>query len=423
MALLVHSGTAAVDLSASQTFRDDISDVLMASLVVEPNLMGIVEVAEEFSAEQAHWVEDSLNPFKFTALNSFASIASSTAYQTASFTVSQADAAVLDVGYVFVNDAGAGQLFGSGSLNEQMQVITLNGQTVTVNRNFGGASTATFTSQTTGVMRIINRPTYPNSDLGKDLSKARIAKVNFINRFELNVNIDSEQIARTRQGYVPGVRDELGYQFQQRLIELKRVMGNAFIYSKAPNVYAGTSPNIDYQTFHGVLSWLDGTANTSSTPTTTAQTLSDAVINTNVLAIYRQGADSNVIAVGPAMAQRIGQLYTDRIRLEQSDTERGFFAQSFIPSMANRHYLINDLYISDGSIGFPPGTAITNAFMLILDMSRIRIKPFVGQFFYVVTSPSFRDGDAVRCLSKWSVEVRNTGTDSGFGSLAVQNLS
>jgi hypothetical protein len=47
----------------------------------------------------------------------------------------------------------------------------------------------------------------------------------------------------------------------------------------------------------------------------------------------------------------------------------------------------------------------------------------VGQFFYVVTSPSFRDGDAVRCLSKWSVEVRNTGTDSGFASLAVQNLS
>src|SRR5882672_11140519 len=167
MALLVHSGTAAVDLSASQTFRDDISDVLMASLVVEPNLMGIVEVAEEFSAEQAHWVEDSLNPYKFTALNSFASIASSTAYQTASFTVSQADAAVLDVGYIFVNDAGAGQLFASGSLNEQMQVITLNGQTVTANRNFGGASTATFTSQTTGVMRIINRPTYPNSDLGK----------------------------------------------------------------------------------------------------------------------------------------------------------------------------------------------------------------------------------------------------------------
>jgi hypothetical protein len=420
MALLVHSGTAAIDLSASQTFRDDISDVLMASLVAEPNLMGIVEVAEEFSAEQCHWVEDALNPYKFTALNSFASLASSTSYQTASFTVSQADAAILDVGYVFVNDAGAGQPFASGSLNEQMQIITLNGQTVTANRNFGGASTATFTSQTTGVMRIINRPTYPNSDLGKDLSKARVAKVNFINRFELNVNIDSEQIARTRQGYVPGVRDELGYQFQQRLVELKRVMGNAFIYSKAPNVYAGTSPNIDYQTFHGLLSWLDGTANTSSTPTTTAQTLSDSVINTGVLSIYRQGADSNVIAVGPSMAQRIGQLYTDRIRLEQSDTERGFFAQSFIPSMANRHYLINDLYINDGSILF--GT-IGTAFALLLDMSRIRIKPFVNQFFYVVTSPSFRDGDAVRCLSKWSVEVRNTGSDLGFAHLALQNLS
>jgi hypothetical protein len=85
--------------------------------------------------------------------------------------------------------------------------------------------------------------------------------------------------------------------------------------------------------------------------------------------------------------------------------------------MANRHYLINDLYVNDGS------TTAGNALMLILDMSRIRIKPFVGQFFYVVTSPSFRDGDAVRCLSKWSVEVRNTGTDTGSAHLAVQSLS
>jgi hypothetical protein len=416
MALLVHSGTAAVDLSSSQTYRDDISDVLMASLVVEPNLMGIVEVAEEFSAEQCHWNEDSLNPYKVSMLNSLASLASSTAYQTASFTVSQADAAVLDVGYILEAEGAVGSPSVGG--NEQLQVITLNGQTVTVNRNFGGGTgNVTFASQTTGVLRIINRPTYPNSDLGKDLSKARVAKVNYLNRFELNVNIDSEQIARTRQGYVPGVRDELGYQFQQRLIELKRVMGNAFIYSKAPSTFAGTVPNIDYQTFHGVLSWLDGTANTSATPVTTAQTLSDSVINTNVLTIYRNGGDSNVIGVGPAMAQRIGQLYTDRIRLEQSDTERGFFAQSFIPSMANRHYLVNDLYINDGS------TTAGNAFMLILDMSRIRIKPFVGQFFYVVTSPSFRDGDAVRCLSKWSIEVRNTGTDTGSAHLAVQALS
>jgi hypothetical protein len=173
VALLVHSGTAAVDLSASQTFRDDISDVLMASLVAEPNLMGIVDVAEEFSAEQATWNEDSLNPYKFTALNSFATLASSTSYQTASFTVAQADAAVLDVGYVFANDAGVGQPHTTTSFDEQFQVITLNGQTVTVNRNFGGASTLTFTSQTTGVMRIINRPTYPNSDLGKDLASPR----------------------------------------------------------------------------------------------------------------------------------------------------------------------------------------------------------------------------------------------------------
>lgn len=415
MPLFVHSGTAAVDLSVAQTFRDDISDVLMASLVVEPNLMGICEVAEEFAAEQATWTEDALNPFKVTPLNSIASLASSNAVQTASFSVSQADAAVLDLGYILEVDSLVGV-----PQAEQFEVITLNGQTVTVNRNFGGQtnSAGTFASQASGsvsVLRIVNRPIYPNSDLGKDLTRARIAKNNFINRFGLDVNIDSEQIARSRAGYIPGVRDELGYQFQQRLVELKRIMGNSFLYSKAPNSFmTGTSPNVDYQTMIGLLSWLDGTANSTSSLGTASQVLSDSLINTSVLNIYKQGADSNVIAVGPLGAQKIGQLYTDRMRLDQQDTERGFFAQTFIPSMANKHYLINDLYINDVS---------GNALMFVLDMSRIRIKPFVGQFFYVITAPTFRDGDAVRCLSKWTLEVRNTGTDAGFAHQVTQQMS
>lgn len=416
MPLLVHSGTAAIDLSASQTARDDISDVLMASLVVEPNLMGICEIAEPFAAEQLYWVEDSLNPFKVTTLVSLASLASSTAYQTSSLSVSQSDAAVLDVGYILEADT----LVGTPGA-EQMQVITISGQSLTVNRNYGGASTATFASlASTTVFRIVNRPTYPNSDLGKDLTKARIAKVNYINRYELNVNIDSEQIARSRAGYVPGVRDELGYQFQQRLVELKRVMGNAFLYSKAPLSsgagFSSANPNNDYQTMWGLVPMLDGSFNTSASPVTTAATLADTTINTSVLNIFRQGADSNVVATGPNGTQRIGQLYTDRIRMEQSDTERGFFAQSFVPSMANRHYLINDLYLNDG-------LSSGNGIMLVLDMSRVRIKPFVGQFFYVIKAETFRDGDAVRCMSKWSLEVRNTGTDSGYAHQLTQNLS
>lgn len=414
MPLLVHSGTAAIDLSVAQTYRDDISDVLMASLVVEPNLMGIVEVAEEFAAEQATWVEDALNPYKITPLNSIASLASSTTVQTASFSVSKNDAAILDIGYILMVDSQVGV-----AQAEQFEVITLNGQTVTVNRNFGGQTNsagtfASYQSSTAGIMRIVNRPIYPNSDLGKDLTLARIAKNNYINRFALDVNIDSEQIARSRAGYVPGVRDELGYQFQQRLVELKRIMGNAFLYSKAPNTFQGTSPNMDYQTMIGLIAWLDGTANSTAVQATSGSVLSDSLINTMAMNIYRQGADSNIVAVGPNGAQKIGQLYTDRMRLDQSDTERGFFAQSFIPSMANRHYLINDLYFNDTS-----GTGL----MAVLDMSRIRIKPFIGQFFYTITAPSFRDGDALRCLSKWTLEVRNSGTDAGYAHQIAQAMT
>lgn len=410
MALLVHSGTAAIDLSASQTARDDISDVLMASLSLENNLLGYTEIGEEFAAEQLYWVEDALNPFKVTPTSTLASFAAST-NATVTFSLSSADISVLDLGYILQLDTAVGV---GGVTGDQMQVIILSGTTVTVQRNFGGATSNTvqsITSGTAGVLRIVNRPTYPNSDLGKDLTRARVAKVNFINRFEANVNIDSEQIMRSRAGYVPGVRDELFYQFQQRTIEMKRIMSQAYLYSKPP---LSGNPNNDYQSMYGLVPWLDGTANTSSAPTTTAQTFTDSTINATVMALYRNGAYSNVIALGPNGVQDVGQFYQDRIRIDQEERDRGFYAQSFTPSMANKHWLVNEPYLND---------VTGSGLMIVADLSRIRIRPFIGQFFYTIEAPTFRDGDAVRCLSKWSLEVRNSGADIGAAHLLVKSLT
>ena len=407
MALLVHSGAAAIDLAARYIYRDDISDVLLASLSNENNLLGYLEVGEEFAGEQLTWIEDTLNPFKITMTSSIASSTSAAAITT-TLSASASDASILDIGYILQVDSKVGV---GGAGGDQMQVIALAGTTVTVQRNNGIASSLSAASITTNVLRIVNRPTYPNSDLGKDMTRTRLNKQNYLNRWVADVNIDSEAIAISRQGYAPGVRDELAYQFQQRVLEVKRIMSNSLLYSRPQ---AAGNPTNEYQMMYGLVPWLDGTANTSASPVTTAQTFTDSVINTSVMNIFRQGAYSQALILGPNGTQAVGQLYQDRIRLDQEDRDRGFYAQSFTPSMANKHYLINEAYLQDTT-----GSGL----MIVADISRIRIRPFVGQFSYIITAPSFRDGDAARWFSKWSLEVRNTGTDAGYSHQLTNTLT
>lgn len=415
MALLVHSGTAAIDLDARYTARDDISDVLLASLSLENNLLGALAIGEEFAAEYANWVEDALNPFKVTFTASIASSAANSALTT-TVSLSSADAAVLDIGYLLQQDSLVGV---GGAGGDVMQVQGISGTTITVARNYGQAS-ASAQSITTALMRIINAPAYPNSDLGKDLTKARIAKLNYINRWAVNVNIDSEQILRSRAGYVPGVRDELAYQFEQRVIEFKRYMSNALLYSKT-NFGASTAngPDNDYQTMWGLIAMLNGTFNSTAgnqaaSAITTGGVFSDTLVNTAIMNIYRQGGNSNAIIVGPNGMQDFGQLYQDRIRMDQSATDRGFYAQLYRPSMANDHYLLNEAYLNDTT-----GSGL----LIVADLSRIRIRPFINSFSYIITAPSFRDGDAARWLSKWTLECRNTGTDAGYAHELVTSIT
>ena len=398
MSLLVHSGTAAIDLNANLTQRQDISDVLLSALSNDNTLMGAATIGEEFAAPSLNWLEDALNQFKITG-----DTAATMASTLTTMAVSQSDASVIDLGYTLELDSQVG-----AASQEQMQVTAKAGTTLTLTRAYAGTAQ---TYAQNSVFRVVNSPTYPNSDLGMDMTRARIAKTNFINRWEANVNIDSEQILRSHQGYVPGVVDELGYQFQQRRIELLRRMQQAFLYATAPG---SGNPTNDYQQMYGLVHMLDGVFNSTSAPITAAATLSDSTINTIVLNIFRQGGFSNVIGVGPNLTQKVGQLYTDRIRMDQTDRVRGFYAQEFVPTMANPHRLLNDAYLNDNA-GF--------ALLLVLDMNRIRIRPFLGQFLFTIEAPSFRDGDAIRMLSKWSLEVRNTGTDVGYTHQIQKTLS
>lgn len=389
MALPVHGGTAAIDLNNAGTYRQDISEVLLVSLTPQNNFVGSLQVGAEFAGPQCYWTEDALNQYKITG-DTVQSLTST----TVSMNISQADAAVLKTGYLIVLDTKVG-----AAAAEAMQITAIAGTVLTLTRAFAGTAISYASNL---VYRVVATPINPNSDLGPDLSRQRLSKTNYIYRSRKDINIDSEAIIRSKAGYVPGIQDELGYQYQQRLAEMLRDINNVALYSYPQ---ASTSPLNDFQTMWGMVAFLDGTANSTAVPITTAEALTDTVLNTMITNIKKQGAVSKAVAVGDRLSQILGALYSDTIRREQSDRVRGFWMNVFDPSMANPHEIIADSFIND-----------TAAFgmAIVFDPDRVFIRPQLGQFLYNIEAPSFRDGDALSILSKWSLEVRNSGTDVGY---------
>lgn len=418
MALLTHSGSGSTDLGTLNTKREDISDYLLASLVPENNFLGLIDIGPEIGDTQFRWLEDALNANTITDASG-SGLGGNTAGPPAAgtitnFTLSASDAAIIDIGWVVADEAATSAIGGLPG-SEQLQVNSKSGTTVGFLRGYG--NTATQVHAASATYRIIEAPTYENSDLGPDMSRARIVKLNAISRFEINVNISQEQIERALAGYAPGVPDELQYQFEQRLPEMTRRMNQALIYSRVTsNSAPGTG---DYSTMAGCLQFFqDGTFNGVGSGNLaqfnqSGSILTDTIINNRNKQLFRNGAMADWVVVGANGAEKLGQLYNDRIRLEQNDRGRGFWAKYFDTSLGNTLRIVMDNAIYDTS---PYGMAI------LLDSGRVRIRPYKNSFFYLIQAPTFRDGDAVRALSKWSLELRNAANDVGYAHSLIYGL-
>lgn len=404
MPLLTPSGTTAADLNVAGTTYTDISPALLTSMVLDNALLGMLDVGEETPQEVFTWNEGALNPQVVTCTSTLPDGV------TATMTFSAADAAVIRQGAVLQEDLLVGQ-------SEQIRVITKAGQTMTVLRGYGGTTPAAHQGGAANVKyRIISETTYENSDLGPDESRPRIAKSGFIQRDELNVNLSSEAIIKSLAGYVPGVENEMVHQFTERMIELRRRIAQSVIFGiKDPG-----NPGNSWSTTSGLIPWYDGTENSSTTTVDTAETINPVtnvnafqIINNIVTSIFRVGGFSNAIVTDPDVMNQIGAMFAGQIRLDQNDRNRGYYAKYVTPGMGNEHLLVNEAY-------FPASAG--KHMMWIGDLSRCRIRPFMGSLLMLIMAPSFRAGDACRALSMWGFEARNTGSDSGQSAVLHRNL-
>lgn len=411
MALVQGAGTNSISLGTPGTIRADISEVLAACLVLENNWAGALPVGPEFMDTIAQWDEDSLNHDFVTDTTVGGINATAT-----TINVSTTDAAICPPGTVLADISTTAGGMGGG---EHVQVLGNNGSALTITRGFAG-TTATIHAQG-AVYTMVSRPERENSDLGPDTSHARIRKYNYLHRHSIDVVLSAEVIERSRRGYTPGIQDELKYQFRLRTQEILRLWNKTLIYSRGQAGTNGTSglSGGDFSTLWGLRGWLDGSFNTTATPVSwatqgyAAGDVYTAVNNANIT-LFRNGAVANWLMGGPLLAQDVGKLFSDRIRLQQDETTRGFSAQVIRTTLANELRILLDGYVQD-SAGIGE--------IYVIDSSRWRLRPLAGQFYYTISAPTLRDGDQVRALSKMSLEARNTGSDVGAASLIVTNCT
>src|SRR5712692_4791756 len=225
MALPASPGATAIGtFNANFTKREDISEILFASMSLENTIAGLLPVGEPFADPDAcRWDEDSLNIFQLvdnTAGGQNATDATST------LQLSTGQGAPLMVGTLLIDEGQTLSLTGL----EYLQVISVTGDTAVVTRGYAGTTKVTHAAAAS--YRMIGSMLAETSDLDKDISKGRIAKFNRLGRFGLNVQISDEQLQRAMSGYAPGVPNEFDYQVTQRVREIKRMINNFLIYGK-----------------------------------------------------------------------------------------------------------------------------------------------------------------------------------------------
>jgi len=424
MATLIASGTNATDVAIPGTYRQDISDLLLAPLYVDPSYLGWLQSGEPFSgnAAVANWNEEALNPSSF-ADTTTGGQNNTDVTSTLKFTSAQANA-------IDVNNILADTTLGIGG-SERVQVIAKAPPTgspatvlVTVQRAVQGTSIQTHTQG--AVWQTISQQVGMNSDLGPDRTLPRIPKYNYLQREDLNVNLGSEIIDSSLAGYTPGIPNEFTHQIMNRILEKMVIWNVSSLYgigSPGDGTAGQTAGNAS--TMWGTIPFFNNqySATLSPAPTTTAFNFASSfgvgqvanMLNTVNNTLYQAGVRPDYVVCGTGMALSIAQFIPqDQIRLVQDESTRGFSVNAVLLKLENEVTIIVDPYISNTN---------GSADLLVLDSGRIRMRPYKNEYMTLLTSPSFRDGDAARILMKMSLEVRNTANDAGQAGYLVYNCS
>jgi hypothetical protein len=295
----------------------------------------------------------------------------------------------------------------SGQVNEQLDVIQVVGDTVTVNRGVGGTTAVAIGAGEN--LTIIGQPLEGNSDLQLDSTRARIGKSNFCQVVERSVDISRRQMKR---GMV-AVANEFAKSIKDRTFEAKRELELSLIFMRSKS--SGTKDG-DYSKMDGLISQLTaaGLPNSqfsSFVSDAAAAPLTEAYLNARVADLKSVGGKVNVVFTSEKQARVFssasffGGGSATGIRWQASDRVRGQYI---------RQYLSDSGWVLD---------ILSNPFiradiLMLLQTDLISYHAFKESDWFMINAQTFRDGQASRLVGDYTCKVQHAGESHAI----VRNL-
>lgn len=376
MALSATSFLASFDIT-DKTQEYDISPVLLAALMNDTGVLGVLPVSEPAHDTTHYWNEIALNAGSVTV--------DGTGYNSAATTVVLASGhgARLRVGAILVNYSG-------GDVSpEVVQVTNINVDTLTVVRGYGGTTAVTATFGANQVLQIASQPLQEGSDIQSDSSKLPTVGQNYTQIFERSILITRNQMKRP----MAAIADMLVQSIHDRTMELKRELEWATVWGYAASSNPAGTDSV-YRTMAGLLSLITQT-------TSFGHTFAYADFNTMVKALVDAGAADDIsrlsLVTPTAVRQNISTFNSSNRRLVQSDRQSGYYVEQLVSDLG----VVVDVVTSNYLGNTTPYRAI------LLDSGRASLKPFQDDSFKIMAATDWVDGVKRRILGEWTLELRN----------------
>jgi len=262
-----------------------------------------------------------------------------------------------------------------------MVISAISGNTITVNRAFGGTSASSLAAG--AVLEVIADAALEGDDVQRDISGPRPRKFNYCQIFKKDVIVSGSQSAVTQLG---GIEDEFTHQQAQRVAEALRDLEKAVVMGILSGNTIGSATA--RRTMAGIRSIITTNA-VSVGPTLTESWLGSTIQK----AWDKGGVDCNLILAGVNHKRIIDSFNASRKLVDNAETR---FTQ-----LVTEYESTFGLFTVVLSRWMPPNET------LILATGRIRVIPLQGRSFQFIETAKTGDSRKGFVVGEYTLELRN----------------
>ncbi|MDQ6989202.1 MAG: DUF5309 family protein [Mariprofundaceae bacterium] len=363
---MAFNGLAIYGTNVFQSLAEDVSEeVGMISPSETPFLDILTPPMREGFNVLHEWLEDSLAPQSITASTAISSTTADT-----QIGIANGDAERLFVGQLLIHPDG----------QEYMRISVISGNTITVERAFGGTSANSW--GTGGVFTVLADAALEGDDVDEDIGIGRVRRSNYMQIFKKDVIVSGSRQAVRNLG---GIADELAYQRTKRLREAVVGLEKAVVLSILSGNTIGSSSAV--RTMRGVRSFL-------STNIHSIAVLSDTLIANVVESAWTQGGnDIDVLVVDTIHKRKIDSLQGSRVRVTNQEGTFRNVVDTYEGTYGTQRVVMSR---------WMPASSL-----FAISTNRIHVVPLQGRTFQF--QPVSKTGDAEKgmIIGEYTVELYN----------------